>query len=700
MPFPRLGAYSFFTYLMGGLFYYSSTLFQRVPDAGWFAYTPLSLTRFSPDLSLDFWVLGLSVAEVAAIAAGIEIIISILKFRAPGMSLARMPLFAWAMLVTAFMIVFAFTTLVVGSLLLELSRSYSMKFFDPEAGGSSLLWQHLFWIFGHPEVYIQFLPAAGAVSMIVPVFARRKIAGYPWLVAAFVAIGFMSFALWAHHMFAVGLPPIVSNFFSAASIAIGVPAGIQIFAWLATLWAGRPVWKTPLLFVVGFIVTFVIGGITGIMVASAPLDLQAHDSYFVVGHLHYVLIGGVAFPFFAAAYYWLPKYTGKLLDERLGKLNFWLMLIGLNVAFMPMHFVGLMGMPRRVYTYEAGQGWDVYNLISTIGAFVLFSGIIVFAINLVYTHFRGQPAGNNPWGGDSLEWSVSSPPPDQGYSVPPIVRSRHPLWDQDDLHTGDPRTVGLLSGLSRWPLTWRAALVTSTNHAEPEEVIRVSGPSIWPFLAACATVLFFIAEMIHRVWLLGLAVLAIIVTVVLWNRPEPVPTTDAEEEAFEQRTPASPCARTAGAHSPRGAWGWRCSSPTIAFSTLLLAYFYLSRRARSGRPTGVDEPGVGAGAVAAVAIVAAAVAIGRARREIAEGEVRRLSHRAGRRRRPHGAGGIVQVVDLAGLDFSAQDHAYGSIFYLLGRRHGRAGPGRRRHRSAWCSPPRCATSSPRAATPP
>ena len=326
MPFPRLGAYSFFTYLMGGLFYYSSTLFQRVPDAGWFAYTPLSLTRYSPDLSLDFWVLGLSVAEVAAIAAGIEIIISILKFRAPGMSLARMPLFAWAMLVTAFMIVFAFTTLVVGSLLLELSRSYSMKFFDPVAGGSSLLWQHLFWIFGHPEVYIQFLPGAGAVSMILPVFVRRKIAGYPWLVAAFVAIGFMSFALWAHHMFAVGLPPIVSSFFSAASIAIGVPAGIQIFAWLATMWVGRPVWKTPLLFVVGFIVTFVIGGITGIMVASAPLDLQAHDSYFVVGHLHYVLIGGVAFPFFAAAYYWLPKYTGKLLDERLGKVNFWLML--------------------------------------------------------------------------------------------------------------------------------------------------------------------------------------------------------------------------------------------------------------------------------------------------------------------------------------------------------------------------------------
>ena len=497
MPFPRLGAYSWFTYVMGGLFYYSSTLFQLVPDAGWFAYTPLSLSEFSPDLSLDFWVLGLSVAEVAAIAAGIEIVISILKFRAPGMTLARMPLMAWALLVTAFMIIFAFTTLVVGSFLLEMSRSYDMKFFEPEFGGSSLLWQHLFWIFGHPEVYIQFLPGAGAVSMIIPVLTRRKIAGYPWLVAAFVAIGFMSFALWAHHMFAVGLPPVVSSFFSAASIAIGIPAGVQIFAWLATMWVGRPQWKTPLLFVTGFIVTFVIGGITGIMVASAPFDLQAHDSYFVVGHLHYVLIGGVAMPFFAAAYFWLPKFNGVLLNERLGQVNFWLMFVGLNVTFFPMHIAGLMGMPRRVYTYDADTGWGIYNLISTIGAFVLFAGVLTFIVNYLYSRKRGQPAGANPWGADTLEWSVPSPPVDHGFSVQPIVRSRHPLWDQDDLHTGDPHLVAFLRGLARWPLTWRAAIVTGINDGEPEEVIRVSGPSIWPFAAACATVLFFIAEMLH-----------------------------------------------------------------------------------------------------------------------------------------------------------------------------------------------------------
>ena len=665
MPFPRLGAYSFFTYLMGGLFYYSSTLFRLVPDAGWFAYTPLSLTRYSPDLSLDFWVLGLSVAEVAAIAAGIEIIISILKFRAPGMTLARLPLFGWAMLVTAFMIVFAFTTLIVGSLLLELSRSYDMKFFDPLAGGSSLLWQHLFWIFGHPEVYIQFLPAAGAVSMILPVLVRRKIAGYPWLVAAFVAIGFMSFALWAHHMFAVGLPPIVSSFFSAASIAIGVPAGILIFAWLVTMWVGRPVWKTALLFVVGFIVTFTVGGITGIMVASAPLDLQAHDSYFVVGHLHYVLIGGVAFPFFAAAYYWLPKYTGKLLDERFGKANFWLMFVGLHLTFGPMHIVGLMGMPRRVYTYEAGQGWDIYNLLSTIGAFVIFAGIGVFLVNLVYTHFRGEPAGHNPWGADSLEWSVSSPPPDQGYSVPPIVHSRHPLWDQDDLTSGDERTVGLLQGLARWPLTWRAALVTSTNHAEPEEVIRVSGPSIWPFVAACGTVLLFIGEMIHRLALIGFSVVVLVVAVVMWNRPEPVPTSDEEEEAFEAEHDIP--VRTDGGRT-LASWGMGLAIlvGVIAFSTILLSYFYLRVENPDWPPPGVPDPALTLAVVSSALAVASAIAMHAARRSIRAGAPSRL--RAGLT--VAGAltlvAALVLVVDLARLEFDAQAHAYGSIVHLVG----------------------------------
>jgi cytochrome c oxidase subunit I+III len=642
MPFPRLGAYSWFTYVMGGLFYYSSTLFQLVPDAGWFAYTPLSLSEFSPDLSLDFWVLGLSVAEVAAIAAGIEIVISILKFRAPGMTLARMPLMAWALLVTAFMIVFAFTTLVVGSFLLEMSRSYDMKFFEPEFGGSSLLWQHLFWIFGHPEVYIQFLPGAGAVSMIIPVLTRRKIAGYPWLVAAFVAIGFMSFALWAHHMFAVGLPPVVSSFFSAASIAIGIPAGVQIFAWLATMWVGRPQWKTPLLFVTGFIVTFVIGGITGIMVASAPFDLQAHDSYFVVGHLHYVLIGGVAMPFFAAAYFWLPKFNGVLLNERLGQVNFWLMFVGLNVTFFPMHIAGLMGMPRRVYTYDADTGWGIYNLISTIGAFVLFAGVLTFIVNYLYSRKHGEPAGANPWGADTLEWSVPSPPVDHGFSVQPIVRSRHPLWDQDDLHTGDPHLVAFLRGLARWPLTWRAAIVTGINDGEPEEVIRVSGPSIWPFAAACATVLFFI----------------------LWNRPEPVPTTPAEEVAFEHEH-GIPVRVDGGRGLAMWGMGMSILVAAIAWSTVMLSYFYLRIENETWPPAGIGEPGLAWPLVAAAAIIAGAVATTRAHHLVRTGRQQRLVPTLIAGAAVTLVAGAVLLVDLTRLDFTAQDHAYGSIFYLL-----------------------------------
>lgn len=663
MPFPRLGAYSFFTYLMGGLFYYSSTLFQLVPDAGWFAYTPLSLTEYSPDLALDFWVLGLSVAEVAAIAAGIEIIISILKFRAPGMTLARMPLFAWAMLVTACMIVVAFTTLVVGSFLLEMSRSFDMKFFEPAAGGSSLLWQHLFWIFGHPEVYIQFLPAAGVVSTILPVLVRRRIAGYPWLVAAFVAIGFMSFALWAHHMFAVGLPPVVSDFFSAASIAIGIPAGVQIFAWLATFWVGSPQWRTPLLFVAGFLMTFTVGGITGVMVASAPFDLQAHDSYFVVAHLHYVLIGGVAFPMFAAAYYWLPKFTGRLLSERLGRWNFWLMFVGVNVTFFPMHLAGLKGMPRRVYTYDAETGWGVYNLISTVGAFVTFAGVLVFLVNLVHTRFRGRPAGANPWGADTLEWSVPSPPPNQGFSIPPIVASRHPLWDQDDLHEGDPRTEALLHGLSEWPLTWRAALVTRVDDGRPEEVIRVSGPSMWPFVAACGTVLLFIGEMLHQLWLLGASTAVIVVAVLLWNRPEPVPTTLEEEQAFEAAHGVP--VRTDGGRT-LAMWGMGLSLAVAAVvcSTLLLSYFYLRIENPQWPPAGAARPGLARPVASVIAMVVAVLAIGRAHRAV---------HRGGPLLGGLVTGGVatlvaagVLVAELAASEVGAQDHAYGSIWFVLG----------------------------------
>ncbi|MCB0083549.1 MAG: cbb3-type cytochrome c oxidase subunit I, partial [Caldilineaceae bacterium] len=341
MPFPRLGVFSYFTFVMGGILFYVSYLFNTVPDAGWFAYVPLSGAEFSPGIALDFWLLALGVAEVAAIAAGVEIIITVMRMRAPGMTLARMPVLAWALLVTAFAILFAFTPLFVGSMMLEMDRKFSTQFFDPSAGGSAVLWQHLFWIFGHPEVYIQFIPAVGMISMIVPVFSRNRLVGYSYVVIAILATGFISFALWAHHMFTAGLPQISMFFFSVASILVGIPAGVQIFAWIATIWGGKPVWKTPFLFVMGFFFIFVLGGITGIMVGAVPFDWQVHDSYFIVAHLHYVLIGGSIFPIFAAFYYWIPKIHGKMMNERLGKWNFWLMFVGFNLTFGPMHILGL-----------------------------------------------------------------------------------------------------------------------------------------------------------------------------------------------------------------------------------------------------------------------------------------------------------------------------------------------------------------------
>lgn len=665
MPFPRMGAFGFWTLLFGGLLYYSSTLFAAVPDAGWFAYTPLSGPEFSPDLALDFWVLGLGVAEVGAIAVAFEIIIGVLKMRAPGMTLSRIPLFAWALLVMAFMILFGFTPLIVGSLLLELDRGFGTQFFNPESGGSSLLWQHIFWIFGHPEVYIQSVPAAGIVSMVLPVFARNRIVGYSWVVASLVAIGFLSFGLWAHHMFTVGLSPIILAFFAAASMAIAIPTGAQFFSWLATIWTGRPAWRTPFLFCVGFIVVFLIGGITGVMVASPPFDMQAHDSQFVVAHLHYVLIGGVALPIFAGVYYWFPKFTGRLLSERLGKWNFWLLFVGINVTFFPMHIVGLMGMPRRIYTYDAATGWGVYNLISTIGVVgFIVPGIAVFIWNVVRTLRRGERAGPNPWGADTLEWGVPSPPAQHGWSVLPIVRSRHPLWDQDDLHSGDSQLVRFVHAIGDWPLRWRAGLTVGTADGHPQEVFRVAGPSIWPLITAGGVLIVFAAELFKLRWAILVGVLVCIVGVVAWNWPHPPAMTRDEEAAFERRhgVPVN-----AGGSVVIARWATAIGMlfVGIAFGTLILSYFYLRLENPQWPPAGVGEHTLAIPAVAASAIVAAGLSM--------RWGLGRLA--AERRKRFIGslaativlavAGMAAQIAALAGTDFGWTDHSYGSIFYTL-----------------------------------
>jgi len=664
MPFPRLGVFSFWTFLFGGLLFYSSVLVGAMPDVGWFAYPPLSNDQFSPGLPTEFWLLGLSVAEVAAIAAGIEIMIAILRMRAPGMAVSQMPLYAWAMLVFAVMLLFAFTPLIVGTYLLEADRKLGTHFYNNLAGGSPLLWQHLFWIFGHPEVYLQFIPAAGMMSMIIPVFARRRIAGYTLVAMSIVATGFISFGLWVHHMFATGLPQVSLTFFSAASTIIAIPSGIQVISWIATIAAGRPVYKTPFLFSLGFLILFTLGGITGVMVASVPFDWQVHDSYFVVAHFHYVLIGGTTFPIFAALYYWLPKYTGRLFSERLGKWHFWLFFIGFNITFFPMHFLGLLGMPRRVYTYDPAMGWDIYNLIATVGAFIIAFSVLVFIINFFWMLTRGPRAGGNPWEGDSLEWSTPSPPVPHGYTRLPVVRSRHPMWDQENLTEGSPETVKLVEALARWPLKWRAAVVTTTLDARPQEVFRVANPSIWPFIAAVGMTTIFAAEVFSVHWLAGVGLLIILGSLVGWHWPRRVPVDTAEEERFERET-GVPVRPGGSPIISRWATASLLLVSGIVVGTLLFTYFYLRLENPDWPPAGIPLsqplwPVFSAGLL----LVAAGLA------RWSERSVQR--DQQGRLRLALAlaflfiAGALaVQAADLFNQPFRWDTHAYGSIFYAL-----------------------------------
>jgi cytochrome c oxidase subunit 1 len=430
MAFPRLNALSYWLLLAGGLVLYSSFALGGAPADGWFAYAPLTTSQYSPTHGMDFWALGILLAGIGSTVGAINFIVTILNMRAPGMRLLRMPQFVWQMLVTAFLMVFAIPSLTVDAILLFLQRNFGAVFFSATQGGSVLLWQHLFWFFGHPEVYILILPAFGIISEIIPTFSKKPIFGYAALVYAGIAIGFLGFTVWAHHMFAVGMSPVADAVFSLDSMIIAVPTSIKVFNWIATLWGGKLNLKAPLLFAAGFIALFIIGGFSGISLATVPIDFQVEDTFFVVGHFHYVLFGGTVFALFGGFYYWLPKITGRLLSEKLARWHFGLMFVGMNLTYFPMYILGLSGMPRRVFTYSMAQGWGTLNLISTIGAFTIATSVLIFLINFFNSQRKGEKAGNDPWDGQSLEWTVSSPPPAYNFAHIPVVSSRRPFWDQ------------------------------------------------------------------------------------------------------------------------------------------------------------------------------------------------------------------------------------------------------------------------------
>ena len=611
LPFPRLSAYAFWAYAFGGLAFFVTLLFGVAPDGGWFMYPPLTSKAHSPGLGADFWLLGIGFIEISAIAGAVELIIGILFTRAPGMTLARMPVYAWAMLVTGFMIVFAFPAIIAGTALLELERAFDWPFFIAERGGDPVLWQHLFWFFGHPEVYIIFLPAAGLVSMMIPVVARTPLVGQGWVVSALIAVGVISFALWAHHMFTAGLAPLPLWLVSAASMVIAIPSGIQVFAWIATLWKGRVTLTASALFLLGFFALFVLGGLTGVMLAVLPFDWQAHDTHFVVAHLHYVLIGGMVFPMLAAVYHWVPLVNGHCMGERAARWIFGLMFVGFNLTFFPMHVAGLLGMPRRVASYAPELGLSGWNLASTIGAFMLAAGFAGFFIDLARTLRRRKREHGNPWNGATLEWLPSG---HYGTRSVPHVHSNAPLWTDSQLMHEVPAGQHWLPGTVTGA---RETLATRATSAQPWHVLPLPGDSWWPVLAAAGTAGFFLLLTVGWTWTAWACGVLALLGIVRWTwQLDRVPTLSQGAIGAGVRVPVRVHGR--GTHAWWGTVVLLVVDATV-FASVLFAHVHVSLQATVCPPPGVRLPDMAPLWAAGLALLAGSAAIVWAQRGVARG---------------------------------------------------------------------------------
>jgi cytochrome c oxidase subunit I len=515
MAFPRMNALSYWVYLASGIYLYAGFFSGNGPNDGWFNYVPYALKPYNPGLNQDFYALGMVLLGISTTVGAANFIVTAFRTRAPGMSLNRIPIIIWGTLTASVANLLVVPAVSLAFFLLWLDRNYGTEFFDTSAGGQPLLWQHLFWIFGHPWVYAIVLPAMGMVSDGLPAFCRRPLVGYALVALGTVSTMMLGFGVWVHHMFATGLPSLGLSFFSGASIAIVIPSAVAVFAWLATIWLGRPVITTAFLFFASTIILFVLGGVSGFMTASVPVDWQLTDTYFVVAHLHYVLIGINVFPVLGGAYFWFPKMTGRLLDERLGRWNFWLMFIGFNIAFLPMHLTGLWGMPRRVYTYAEGEGWDTLNLITSIGSFVLALGVLLFVVNVWKSLRRGAVAGNNPWDASSLEWATTSPPPPYNFAVIPTVASRHPLWedrlDEEPGRSSIDRGMLLDSG--------KETIATTPLDGTPDMVLEMPEDTIAPFLLALGTGVLFVGLLLKTWPVIAIALVLVTLALLVWLWP-------------------------------------------------------------------------------------------------------------------------------------------------------------------------------------